>query len=123
MMLWTPVDLIFAMASSDTALKAERDALVSTLTALRAGLASGATASTGGVAEEAQFSNAASDFLCQARLLTAGPNRAYAELDELAMQVERVLVMLQHDQVQPGAAGRLLESLTTEIERLQRPEG
>ena len=119
-MLLTPFDLLSLAASSQTARKAEQERLISTLEALRTSLASAISEPPNSEtkASKGQFSNAASDLFCQAKLLAASPSN-YARIEDLAAQVESVLLMLQREVLSTHEANRLFAVLDAEIERFQ----
>jgi hypothetical protein len=122
-MLWTPLDflrLVGVLASSKPATEAERNRLVSTLENLRAGLVSAVSGSSTVDTESGrrQFSNAASDFFCQVKLLAASPRHDYAELEGLASFIECVLNDLRRSNSSGPGAKHLLTLLDAEIARL-----
>jgi hypothetical protein len=119
--LWMPFDLLSLAASSQPALKAERARLISTLEALRTSLASAISRPPNAETESSKgkFSNAASDLFCQAKLLVASPDNSYARIENMAAQVETVLLMLQRQVLNTQEANRLLNVLDVEIARLQ----
>jgi len=93
--------------------KAERLRLVATLNTLCSSLAKAISGLPNADASKGEFSNAASDLFCQARLLSS------AHLDDLATHVERVLVQWQRDSPDIHGAKRLLSALNEEIAKLE----
>jgi len=122
-MLQTLFDLLSAAATSKPALEAERQRLLSTLVALRSSLASTiAMPAVNDVnASKGQFSNAASDLFCQAKLIAPNRNVSHTGIRKLALRVEEVLALLNRGQLQSAAADHLLVELEAQLAALGLP--
>jgi len=106
------------MADSETARAAERASLTETLETLHTTLTDVA-ASRNLETAEALFSNAASSLFCQSRLLTSTPVGEYANLQQVAIQVEDALLQLQRKNLTAPHAAQVMELLESEMARLK----
>ena len=118
-MAWVFLDLLSRAASSNVALAAERAQFVSTLQSLREGLACSVLPGSASEVGKITFANAASDLLCQCRLLAAGTSNTYAGLEVLAAHVEQVLVSLKRGSLRQHEAEALARVLEVELGKFQ----